>query len=138
MGSGPDWIASPSCSSRLRGVDHEELIAADAEQAVAAATSRGKSKRLAADDIGDVFGIEIDAGTADANAPPEIAPSNEGQVTAACEKSASQKSQWQGERGKDREGERQGQEGGCGQTRQEGGRQIKRSVRSIRLSKQAS
>ena len=55
------------------GVDHEELIAADAEQALAAATSRGKSKRLAADDLGDVFGIEIDAGngeTAADSAPP--------------------------------------------------------------------
>jgi len=45
----------------LRGVNHEELIAADAEQAVAAATSRGKSRRLAAGEVGSVFGIELDA-----------------------------------------------------------------------------
>ena len=45
----------------LRGVNHEELIAADAEKAVAAATSRGKSKRLAAADVGEVFGIELAA-----------------------------------------------------------------------------
>ena len=57
----------PELLFTLRGVDHEELIAADAEKAVAAATSRGKSKRLAADDIGAVFGIEIDAGSSDAS-----------------------------------------------------------------------
>ena len=57
----------PELLFTLRGVNHEELIAADAEKAVAAATSRGKSKRLAADEIGDVFGIEIDTGSADAS-----------------------------------------------------------------------
>ncbi len=46
----------------LRGVNHEELILADAEQAVTAATSRGKSKRLATAALGEVFGIELDAG----------------------------------------------------------------------------
>ena len=51
----------PELLFTLRGVDHEELIAADAEKAVAAATSRGKSKRLAAADLGEVFGIELDA-----------------------------------------------------------------------------
>ena len=52
----------------LRGVKHEELIEADAEKALTAATSRGKSKRLAADTLGEVFGIEIDtAGSAAAS-----------------------------------------------------------------------
>jgi len=51
----------PELLFRLRGVDHEELIAADAEAAVSAATSRGKSKRLAGDDLSDVFGIELDS-----------------------------------------------------------------------------
>jgi uncharacterized Zn finger protein len=85
-GIGARLDSKPELLFALRGVDHEELIAADAEKAVAAATSRGKSKRLAANELGDVFGIEIDAGTADANAPPEIAPSNEGQVTAPARK----------------------------------------------------
>ena len=49
----------PELLFALRGVDHEELIAADAEKAVAAATSRGKSKRLAASELGEVFGIEL-------------------------------------------------------------------------------
>ncbi|MCL4190797.1 MAG: hypothetical protein KJZ87_03550 [Thermoguttaceae bacterium] len=45
----------------LRGVDHQEIIAADAEQAVTEATSRGKSKRLSAGALADVFGIEINS-----------------------------------------------------------------------------
>ena len=49
----------PELLFALRGVDHEELIAADAEKAVTAATSRGKSKRLAASELGEVFGIEL-------------------------------------------------------------------------------
>ena len=48
-------------------MDHEELIDADAEAAVTAATSRGKSKRLAAAELGDVFGIEIDTAGPDAS-----------------------------------------------------------------------
>jgi uncharacterized Zn finger protein len=51
----------PELLFKLRGVDHEELIAADAEAAVSAATTRGKTKRLAADDLSDVFGIELEA-----------------------------------------------------------------------------
>ena len=59
-GVGARLDAKPELLFTLRGVDHEELIAADAEKAVAAATSRGKSKRLAADEIGEgVFGIEL-------------------------------------------------------------------------------
>ena len=51
----------PELLFKLRGVDHEELIAADAEAAVSAATTSGKSKRLAAGDLSDVFGIDLDA-----------------------------------------------------------------------------
>ena len=64
-GIGARLDSKPELLFTLRGVDHEELIAADAEEAVAAATPRGKSKRLAADDIGAVFGIEIDTSIAD-------------------------------------------------------------------------
>ena len=52
----------PELLFTLRGVDHEELIAADAEAAVSAATSGGKSKRLAAAELSDVFGIDLDDG----------------------------------------------------------------------------
>jgi uncharacterized Zn finger protein len=61
-GVGARLDEKPELLFMLRGVDHEELIEADAQRAVAEATSRGKSKRLVAAEIGDVFGIEIDAG----------------------------------------------------------------------------
>jgi len=60
-GVGARLDASPELLFKLRGVDHDELIETDAEQAVADATSRGTSKRLAADDVSEVFGIELDA-----------------------------------------------------------------------------
>ena len=63
-GIGARLDSKPELLFKLRGVDHEELIAADAEKAVAAATSRGKSKRLAADDISAVLEYEIDTGNA--------------------------------------------------------------------------
>ena len=83
-GVGARLDSKPELLFTLRGVDHEELIAADAEKAVAAATSRGKSKRLAAGDIGDVFGIEIDAGNTDAS--PADAPADKGQDAAVAKK----------------------------------------------------
>jgi len=59
-GVGARLDQQPELLFKLRGVDHEELIAADAEAAVSAATSRGKSKRLAGDDLSDVFGIDLE------------------------------------------------------------------------------
>ena len=88
-GIGARLDTKPELLFTLRGVDHEELIAADAEQAVAAATSRGKSKRLAADDIGAVFGIEIDAGSTDAS--PGNTSSGDGQGKAVAKKSRAKK-----------------------------------------------
>ena len=76
-GVGARLDAKPELLFLLRGVNHEELIEADAEKAVAAATSRGKSKRLAADEIGEVFGIEIDADNTAASS--SNTPSNNGQ-----------------------------------------------------------
>ena len=59
-GVGARFDTRPELLFLLRGVDQEELIAADTEQAVAAATTRGQSRRLAEDDLGDVFGIDLD------------------------------------------------------------------------------
>ena len=53
---------SPDLLFTLRGVDHEELIAVDAEAAVSAATSSGKSKQFAVSELSDVFGIDLDSG----------------------------------------------------------------------------
>jgi uncharacterized Zn finger protein len=61
-GVGARLDTKPELLFTLRGVNHEDLIQADAEKAVAKATARGKSKRLAASEIGDVFGIELDSG----------------------------------------------------------------------------
>ena len=72
----------PELLFTLRGVDHEELIAADAEKAVDAATSRGKSKRLAADELGAVFGID----TGNTDSSPGNAPSDNGQGEAPVKK----------------------------------------------------
>ena len=68
-GVGARLDSKPELLFLLRGVNHEELIEADTEQAVTAATSRGKSKRLAAAALGEVFGIEIDTAGADAASP---------------------------------------------------------------------
>ena len=73
-GVGARLDTKPELLFSLRGVNHEELIEADAEAAVAGATTRGKSKRLAAADLSDVFGIEIesgDAGVPATNASPD-------------------------------------------------------------------
>ena len=66
-GVGARLDAKPELLFTLRGVNHEDLIQADAERAVAAATSRGKSKRLAAADVGAVFGIELETNAGDGN-----------------------------------------------------------------------
>ena len=60
-GVGARLDVRPELLFALRGVDHEELIAIDAEAAVSAATASGKSKRLAASDLSDVFGIDLDS-----------------------------------------------------------------------------
>jgi len=61
-GIGARLDVCPELLFTLRGVDQEELIAVDAEAAVTAATKSGKSKRLAASDLPDVFGIELESG----------------------------------------------------------------------------
>ncbi len=65
-GIGARLDQQPELLFKLRGVDHEELIAADAEAAVSAATSRGKSKRLSGGELADVFGIDLDTSEAPA------------------------------------------------------------------------
>jgi uncharacterized Zn finger protein len=58
-GVGARLDTKPELLFKLRGVDHEELIAADAQAAVKAATRSGKSKRLASHELAGVFGIEL-------------------------------------------------------------------------------
>jgi uncharacterized Zn finger protein len=63
-GVGARLDQKPDLLFTLRGVNHEDLIAADAAAAVSTATSRGKSKRLAAGKLAEVFGIDLDADNA--------------------------------------------------------------------------
>jgi uncharacterized Zn finger protein len=72
-GVGARLDRQPELLFKLRGVDHEELIAADTEAAVRAATTRGRSKRLATSDLSDVFGIDVEAAR-DQSQPEPIAP----------------------------------------------------------------
>ncbi len=46
----------------LRGVNHEELIDTDAVKAVSNVTAGGRSRRLSAGSLSDVFGIDVDTG----------------------------------------------------------------------------
>jgi uncharacterized Zn finger protein len=90
-GIGARLDTKPELLFTLRGVNHEELIAADAEKAVAAATTRGKSKRLAAAEISDVFGIDLDGGNGESavenpavgQTPEEAAPARRRRVAGA-------------------------------------------------------
>ncbi len=65
-GVGARLDSQPELLFTLRDVNHEELIDADAELAVNEATSRGQAARLAASELSDVFGIELQD---EANAP---------------------------------------------------------------------
>ena len=58
-GVGTRLDESPELLFRLRGVDHEELIAADVKAAAAVADSKGDRRRIADDDLAAVFGIEM-------------------------------------------------------------------------------
>jgi uncharacterized Zn finger protein len=79
----------PELLFKLRGVDHEELIAADAEAALSAATAGGTSKRLAAADLSDVFGIELEAAQpASPTEPVSVEPSGKSARNPAKKKAA--------------------------------------------------
>ncbi len=85
-GVGARLDTRPELLFKLRGVDHEELIAADAEAAVEAATRSGTSKRLASNDLAGVFGIEL------ADAPPQPTRTRvAAAVKAAVRKSAAER-----------------------------------------------
>ena len=62
-GVGARLDQDPELLFRLRGVDHQELIDMDARVALPTATKRAGAKRLAEGDLGDVFGIDLQAET---------------------------------------------------------------------------
>ncbi len=61
-GAGARLDEEPELLFKLRGVNQEELIDTDAEAALSTATTAGKSRRIDAGDLSDVFGIDIDVG----------------------------------------------------------------------------
>jgi uncharacterized Zn finger protein len=67
-GIGARLDIKPNLLFLLRGVDHEELISADAEATISDVTARGTSKRLTGDNFSDIFGIDLD--------PVQDAPKN--------------------------------------------------------------
>jgi uncharacterized Zn finger protein len=65
----------PELLFKVRQVDHMELIAAAPEAAVPRAPAKGKAKRLAASELADVFGIELDEAPAAVTAEvPTLVP----------------------------------------------------------------
>lgn len=81
-GVGARLDEAPELLFRLRNVDHEELIQADMDLGVGEAAP-GDRRRIAEDDLGDVFGIELDA---DGEEAPE--PVRPRKKKAAAKKSA--------------------------------------------------
>ena len=74
-GVGARLDEKPALLFHLRGVKHEELIDADAQIAVSTTARGGGSKRLASDDLGDVFGIDL------ATDEPDVSPDSAAQPT---------------------------------------------------------
>jgi uncharacterized Zn finger protein len=88
-GVGARLDVKPELLFLLRGVDHEELISADAEEAVSKATSRGTSKRLDSNSIGDIFGIDLEVGQVSRDDDPE--PKADSKPKTAKKKTAKKK-----------------------------------------------
>ena len=89
-GVGSRLDQKPELLFLLRGVDHQELIAADAEKALSGALTQGKSKRLSTAALGDVFGIDLETSVAAsaANAPAGDGESSSARTPAAARPAA--------------------------------------------------
>jgi uncharacterized Zn finger protein len=84
-GVGARLDQDPALLFRLRGVKHDELIDIDAQVAVPAAVRRGGAKRLASDDLGDVFGIDL------ASDEPEVSSNSAAKANGKAKKTSSAK-----------------------------------------------
>jgi uncharacterized Zn finger protein len=71
-GAGARLDQQPELLFLLRGVDHEELISAEADVAAAAAETRGGRRRIADDALADVFGIEMSEDVTSAKTKPSL------------------------------------------------------------------
>jgi len=84
-GVGARLDQDPALLFRLRGVKHDELIDVDAQVAVPAAKRRSRAKRLASDDLGDVFGIDL------ATDEPQVSSKNAGKANGKPQKKSTAK-----------------------------------------------
>ena len=84
-GVGARLDQDPALLFRLRGVNHDDLIDVDAQVALQAATRRRGAKRLASDDLGDVFGIDL------ATDEPEVSSSSAAKTKGNAKKTPSAK-----------------------------------------------
>lgn len=91
-GIGSRLDEQPELLFLLRGVDHEELIQADAESAVSQATAKGKSKRLSAAHLSDIFGVEVDIDGRASSQNTEARGRRDGTKTKPRKKSEKEKS----------------------------------------------
>ena len=89
-GIGARLDTSPELLFTLRGVDHQDLIAVDAEAALSTATTSGKSKQLATSDLSDVFGIDL-ASTDETPTGATDAPTTKKRRQPATKESATKK-----------------------------------------------
>lgn len=71
-GVGARLDQAPELLFRLRGVDHEELISAEADVAAAAAGTKGGRRRIAEDALADVFGIEMSEDVTPTRTKPSV------------------------------------------------------------------
>ncbi len=90
-GVGARLDKSPQELFKLRGVNHEDLILADAESAVSAATTKKSIRRLKEKDLADVFGIELIAESPHPSAAANNRPIAETNTPTRPRKSNSQK-----------------------------------------------
>lgn len=89
-GIGARLDVEPELLFTLRGVDHQELIAVDAEAALSTATKSGKSKRIATSDLSDVFGIDLDSGE-ETESKVALAPATKKRNRSSAKRSATKK-----------------------------------------------
>lgn len=68
-GVGARLDEQPELLFHLRGVNHEELVSANVEKAIAVAVEKGGKRRLAESEIADVFGIEMEGGASSGSTP---------------------------------------------------------------------
>lgn len=72
-GVGARLDEQPELLFTLRGVDHEERIDVDAGMAVPATAPAEGGRRIAEEDLGEVFGIELSPGPDESKASPRAA-----------------------------------------------------------------